>query len=73
MTKDRRYQIASGWVLTEEIPDDYYEWDTVKQDTFLIEHVTYDYESYDAGALWEAIEVLESLIRFVIKEVEDET
>ena len=72
MTKDRRYQIASGWMLTEEIPDDYYEWDAVKQDTFLIEHATCDYENYDAGALWEAIEVLESLIRFVIKEVEDE-
>jgi len=72
MTKTRRYQIASGWILTEEIPNDYYEWDTVKQNAFLSDHRTYDYEHLEPDSLWEEIEIIESLIRYVLKEVEDE-
>jgi hypothetical protein len=70
VTEDRRYQIASGWVLTDEIPKDYFEWTDLQQDGFLLDNVSEDYQDYDASGLWEQIESLEGLIRYALKEVE---
>jgi len=68
MTKTRRYQIASGWVLIEEIPDNFFDLDEQKQDAFLINHVSEDYQDYDARGLWDVIESMDGFIDFAIKE-----
>jgi hypothetical protein len=68
MTKTRRYQIASGWVLIEEIPDNFFDLEEQKQDRFLINNVSEDYQNYDAKGLWEVIEGMEGFIRYAIKE-----
>ncbi len=67
MTKNRRYQIASGWFLADEIPIDYFDWDTRKQDAFLVENVTEDYELMDADALRSRIEAMAGFINWILK------
>ena len=69
MTEDRRYQIASGWFLTTEIPidEDYWEWEEWQQDEFLEGHLTEEYQDHDARSIWEQIESLEGLIRYALK------
>jgi len=68
MTKTRRYQIASSWVLTQEIPNNFFDLEEHKQDAFLINNVSEDYEDYDAKGLWNAIESMEGFINYAIKE-----
>jgi len=68
MTDTRQLQIASGWVLTDEIPDDYFEWTDHQQDTFLTDNVSEDYQDYDASGLWNVIVSLDGFISYVLKE-----
>ena len=71
MTNTRQLQIASGWVLTDEIPDDYFEWTDLQQDGFLLDNVSEDYQDYDASGLWNVIVSLDGFISYVLKEEKD--
>ncbi len=68
MKKFRRYQIASSWVLTDEIPEGFFDWTAVHQDKYLETRANLEYDNYPGNALWDKIEELESLIKYVIKE-----
>ena len=70
MTKTRRYQIASGWVLTDEIPDNYFDWDEDRQNYYLRQHVTEEYQHHNAKGLWDAIESMEGFLEYTLKEEE---
>jgi hypothetical protein len=68
MTDDRRYQYASGWFLTDEIPEDYFDWEEWMQDEFLEQHLTEEYQHHTANTIWEQIESMESFIKHIAKE-----
>ena len=68
MTENRRYQIASGWFLTEEIPDDFFDSGDKMQDEFLENHLTEEYQYHTADTIWAEIESIEGFINFIFKE-----
>lgn len=73
MTEDRKLQLASGQFLTRLIPDEFFEWESDKQDEFLERYATEVYECTDAGALWEMIEDTAAMITMVIEEQSSNT
>jgi hypothetical protein len=73
MTKIRRYQLASSWILTEQIPDYFFKLKERYQNQYLEAHVTVKYELSEAEYIWEEIENLESLIQATLKEDSNES
>jgi hypothetical protein len=73
MTKIRRYQLASSWILTEQIPDYFFKLQDYYQNQYLEAHVTVKYELSEAEYIWEEIENLESLIQATLKEDSNES
>jgi len=71
MTNTRQLQLASGWVLTEEIPDNFNEWEDIRKKRFLKQHVTEDYQHLDGKGIWDEIIILYGFIGYVLKEERD--
>ena len=59
---------ASGHFLSENLPDDYDQWNDEKLDDFIDDHIWEPFEDYDAAFIWEQIEHLALSVRNYIED-----
>jgi len=63
----KRLQFASGWFLTKELPDDWWESNEVKSeeevDKWLEDRLKEDYRDWSGDYVWDNIEYLASYLK----------